>query len=416
MRNLILGTIAGLLVGTLGALAYSHYLGEGSLVGQLQAKLDDANNDLANMKLAHIKAARQQGSTEQSDELAQENADLRKQLDEAKSGTPTVAAAPAATEPNISTMAGLMMGMMRGGGGPFQAQQRLFTMQARLKLTPDQTAKIKAAMDADNQARREMMRNLFGGGRGGRGGPGGGPGGGGPGGGGNGGPGGPGGNGPGGNNGGPANTASATPPAADNLQKAIGTVLTYQQQADYQKLQADEKAAAAETSATTQINGVMPLLQLTDSQKEAAMQQLYQVQLNAPDANAMLASPNPMATFGQQVQATQAVLAKVLTPDQMSLYQAQAKAQADAMAQFGQGRQRGGGGGNGGNGGGNPTANGGTASGATTAAVTPASSTTSAATATSTNGAASTTPAATTNADGTPATPAASTNAAPVTQ
>jgi Spy/CpxP family protein refolding chaperone len=396
MKNAILGTIAGLLVGTLGALAYSHYLGEGSQLSELQAKLDDANNDLANLKAAHIKVARSSSPTEQADALAEENADLRKQLEEAKSSTATVAAPPPTVEPNISTLAGLMMGMMRGGGGPFQAQQRLFTMQARLKLTPDQAAKIKAAMDADNQARREMMRQRFGGGRGG-------PGGGGP-------------NG-GGNNGGAA-TANATP-ATDNLPKTLASVLTYQQQADYQKLQADEKAAQAETSATSQVNGVMPLLQLSDSQKEAAMQALYQVQLNAPDPMSLMGNPNPMAAIGQQAQATQAVLAKVLTADQMTLYQQQAQQTAQAMAQFGQGRQRGG---NGGNNGGNPNGAGGAAGGtaatpaATTAVATPATTASTDSTTASTNAAAATTPAATTNAEGTPATPAASTNAAPVTQ
>jgi len=398
-----------LLVGTMGALAYSHYMGDGTLVADLQAKLDDANADLAKLKAYHVQTARAASvsgsSSDQLDQLEAENADLRKQLDDAKNATPTVAA-PSPTEPNITTMASLMMSLMRGGGGPFQQQQRLFVMQSRLKLTPDQAAKIKAAMDADQQARREMMRQQFG--RMGRGG--GGPGGGGPGGGGNGGPNG------GGNNGG-GNTAGATPaaplPAADNLEKAVTSVLTYQQQADYQKLQADEKAAQAETAATSQVNGVMPLLQLSDTQKEAAMQALYQVQLNSPDGNGMLGSPNPMAAFGQQAQATQAVLAKVLTPDQMALYQAQAQQTSQAMAQFqGGGRQRGN---RNGAAGGDPNATGG--AGGAAAGATPAATTTGtpAATDSSTTNAAAatTTPAATTNADGTPATPGASTNAAP---
>ena len=148
MRNVILGTVAGLLVGSMGALAYSHYLGDGSLVSDLQAKLDEANSDLAALKKAKVQLTRQSsGDTEQVQELTAANDDLRRQLDQAKGGAP----APAEPQLNMNTLAGLMMGMMRGGGGPFQAQQRLFVMQARLKLTPDQTAKIKAAMDADNK-------------------------------------------------------------------------------------------------------------------------------------------------------------------------------------------------------------------------------------------------------------------------
>jgi hypothetical protein len=261
-----------------------------------------------------------------------------------------------------------MMGMMRGGGGPFQAEQRMFTMQARLHLTPDQAAKVKAAMDADQKARRDLMRQRF-------------------------------------QNGGKIDPAVAA--AANTLDKTLASVLTYQQQADYQKLQTDEKAARAETMATSQVNGVMPLLQLTDSQKEAAMQALYQVQVNAADPNALMADPNPMAQISAQAAATQAVLAKVLTPDQMTLYQQQSAQTAQAMAQFQQnGGQRGNRGGNGGNGGGNGGPGGGPGA-ATTAAATPSATPAPAAT--------TTTPAATTNADGTPATPApaATTNAAP---
>ena len=373
---MILGTVAGLLLGSMGALAYSHYLGDGSLLSDLQAKLDEANSDLANLKSAKVKLARQtSGSTEEVQELSAQNDDLRKQLDAAKTGAP-VATAPSDAPVNINTLAGLMMGMMRGGGGPFQAQQRLFTMQARLHLTPDQAAKIKAAMDADQKARRDLMRQRF-------------------------------------QNGGKIDPAAAA--AANTLDGTLKTVLTYQQQADYQKLQADEKAARAETSATAQVNGIMPLLQLTDSQKQAAMDAIYQVQMNAPDPASLITDPNPMAAISGQAQSTQAVLTKVLSPDQMALYQQEAQQTAQAMASA-QGQRRGNGGnggGNGGNGGANGGGQGGTApaTGATPAASTGTTATPAAPAAAAT--APSTTSAPATNTDGTPATPAAATNAAP---
>jgi hypothetical protein len=366
MRNAILGTVAGLFMGTVVALAYSHYLGDGSLVADLQAKLDEANADLANLKSAKVQMARQtSGASEEVQDLTSQNDDLRKQLDAAK-GAPS--AAPAEPPVSINTLAGLMMGMMRGGGGPFQAQQRLFVMQARLKLTPDQAAKIKAAMDADQKARRDLMRQRF-------------------------------------QNGGKVDPAAAA--AANTLDATLKTVLTYQQQADYQKLQADEKAARAETTATTQVNNVMPLLQLSDSQKQAAMDAIYQVQLNAPDPTSLITDPNPMAAITGQAQATQAVLNKVLSPDQMALYQQEAQAQAQAMASF-QGGRRGGNGGGGNNGGGN---GGGQQAAAPTAAATTASSSASSTATSTTSTTTLTAPA--TNADGSPATPAATTNAAP---
>ncbi len=50
MRNVILGTVAGLILGSAGALAYSHYLGDGRLLADLQSQLDAAQADLAKVK------------------------------------------------------------------------------------------------------------------------------------------------------------------------------------------------------------------------------------------------------------------------------------------------------------------------------------------------------------------------------
>jgi hypothetical protein len=287
---------------------------------------------------------------------------------------------------------GMMMGMMRGGGGPFQAQQRLFVMQTRLKLTPEQSAAIKAAMDADNKARRDLMRQRF-------------------------------------QNNGQVDPAAAA--AANTLDKTLATVLSPDQQMAYQQLQADEKASRAEISATSQVDGVMPLLQLSDSQKEAAMDALYQVQMAAPDQNTLMTSPNPMAAIAAQAQSTEAAMAKVLTPAQLTIYQQQAQAQAQAMAAFQGGRRGGNGGGggnNGGNGGGGNNQNASTtptvSPGTTTAGYVPSTTPGGAPVYTTTTtqvenppgtsgGTTAVPPGATTNADGLIIAPAATTNAAP---
>jgi chromosome segregation ATPase len=89
MRNAILGTVAGLLVGTMGALAYGHYLGEGKLLADLQAQLDAAN-----AKLAKATQEKQQltnettGVSDQVDQLAASNEDLKRQLDDLKKAPP----------------------------------------------------------------------------------------------------------------------------------------------------------------------------------------------------------------------------------------------------------------------------------------------------------------------------------------
>jgi hypothetical protein len=329
MRNAILGTVAGLAIGTVGALAYSHYLGEGSLLADLQAQLDAANADLAKAKKDKQQLANETSSVSgQVDQLQASNDDLKKQLGDLKN-----APAPAMTAPAINPMT--LFGMMRGmGRGGMQGQQRLFLLQTRLHLTPDQAAKIKAAMDADAQARRGLMQQMF-------------------------------------RNGGKIDPAAAA--AANTLDQTLATVLTPEQQTAYQQVQADEQASRADMAATMQVDQMAPLLQISDSQRDQVEQALYQIQASAPDPASLMTNPNAASIIAAQAQATQAALANVLTPAQLALYQQQAQ----LMPQFGPGRF-----GGGGNGGGaansNPAGGAGTSTGGGTLAgtVTPPGGTT----------------------------------------
>lgn len=303
MRNAILGTIAGLAIGTVGALAYSHYLGDGKLLDDVQAQLDAANASLA--KITKDKQQLAKGTTGASDEVDQlqaSNADLKKQLDDLKNAEP---AAPTNPAMNPAALARMMMGMMRGGN--FGTQQRMFLLQNRLKLTPAQASAIKAAMEADAQKQRELGRAMFRG----------------------------------------EKVDPQTAAAAHTLDQTLNAILSPDQQAAYKQVQADEQASRASTSATVQMNQVAPLLQLSDSQKDQVYTQLYQIQMAAPDPTSLMTNPNAASVITRQAQVTQDALAKVLTPDQMTLYQQEAA----SMPTFGGGRR--GNGGNGGNGGGN---------------------------------------------------------------
>ena len=210
MRNVLLGTFAGLAIGTLGALAYSHYLGDGKLLADLQAQLDAANASLA--KIAQdkqLQANEKSGVSDQIDHLVASNEDLKRQLEDLKkTPAPTVTAPPV----NPVTLAGVMMGMMRGS---VQGQQRMFLLQSRLHLTPDQQSTIKAAMDADNKARRDAMRQMFG-------------------------------------NGGKIDPEAAA--KANTLDQTLATVLTPDQQTAYKQVQADEQLSRADTEATVLCN------------------------------------------------------------------------------------------------------------------------------------------------------------------
>ena len=379
MRIAILGTVAGLILGTMGALAYSHYVSDQQLA-ELQAQLDAANAKLAKTNQDRQQLASETSSvSDQIDALQASNDDLKKQLAEAKAAPAPVAPPP---EINPLTLSETMRGLMRGG---FQNQgQRLFLLQTRLHLTPEQANAIKAAMQADARTRGEIMRQMFGGGRGGRGG-GGGPGGG-----------GPGGGGPGGGPGGaPGTVDPALAAKANTLDQTLSTVLTPQQRIAYQQVQAEEQAARVDTQVVAQINQMAPLLQLTDQQKDQMSQQLYQAQMQTPDPTTLITNPNAPSIITKQAQATDQALAKVLSPQQMDLYQQAGQ----AASQSGFGGRRGNNGANGTNtaAGSAPAAGSGTAAATTAAAGGNVPATTTTAT-DGTNAAASTNAASATNA------------------
>ena len=356
MRTALLGTVAGLLLGTVGALAYSHYLGDGSLLSDLQAQLDAANAKLAQSE-ADKKLLKEQnnGESEQLNQLVTSNEELKKQV--ANPGEASSAPAAPAEQPSIFNpdLMRAIMGAMRGGGGGFRSpEQRMFLLQKRLNLTADQSAKLKAAMDADQKARRELFQQAR-------------------------------------DNGTRPDMQAMA--AINSFDKTLTTSLTQYQQTQYQQLQSDEKTARAESSATSQVDNMMPLLQLTDDQKEKAMNALYQQQLSAPDPQTLMANPTAaVGTLTQQGQTIQSALKNVLTPDQYALYQQNEQIQMQAMANNGGGRRGNNNGGNGnGNGGGNNGGGNGTPPTQTASAVAPPTPTTASADSTTNAPAAATT-------------------------
>ena len=316
MRNIILGSIAGLLIGAAGAMGYSQLAGTGNELADLQSKLNDANAKLAKTQ-ADMKFLKEQYNSE-TDQLNQVLASKQQASTTDAGATP--AAAPASNPLTIGGMAitpdmvrGFMAMMGRGGpGGGFRSpEQRTFLLQARLKLTPDQAKAIKDAMDADNKARRDAFRAAR-------------------------------------QNGGQVDPAALA--AANSLDKTMASVLSPSQQVQYQQVQADEKQARAEVQATQQVDNMMPLLQLTDDQKSKLMNSLYQQQLSAPDMGAPggpggfgggPGGGNPLTALAQQGQAINSAMKSVLSADQYALYQQNEQVQQQAMANFGGGQNGG---------------------------------------------------------------------------
>jgi hypothetical protein len=289
MRSFLLA-LAGLVVGALGALGYSHYLGEGRQLADLQAQLDDAQVRL--VKVAdESKQARSEtdAMSAQIQQLTSTKDDLQHQLDtlKASAAAPDAAAPPAAP---TNAMAGMIKDQMAQ-----HYKEQLQLLIARLHLTPDQVAKVQAAMDEEGKRAEAMAAKMFAGGKV-----------------------------------DPQNMADLK--NIKSVDQTLNDILTPDQKTDYQQMKTDQKTSAAETMATVEMNQISPLLQLSDAQKDQVSTALMQVQLNSQDPtwiknNMTTGSTNPNTILEAQAKAKEDALSKILTPDQMTTYQQQAQAQ-----------------------------------------------------------------------------------------
>ena len=160
MRSLLLATLAGLLVGAVGALGYSHYLGEGKQLADLQDQLRAANSSLA--KVTQESRESKSETTALSAQVQQLTAtkdDLKKQVEELKTSA-TATSAPAAVPNPLAGMAGIMKTAMAQ-----HTQEQLLLLESRLHLTPDQQAAVKAALDNEAKRAEEMQARMFAGGK-----------------------------------------------------------------------------------------------------------------------------------------------------------------------------------------------------------------------------------------------------------
>jgi hypothetical protein len=288
MRSLLLA-VSCLVVGGLGALGYSHYLGEGKQLADLQAELSTAKTSLATVTHDNQQATSEtEAMSAQIQQLTASKEDLKKQVDELKSAS---AAATAPTNP----MAG-MAGMMKAGMAQHN-QEQLILLKSRLHLTPEQEAAVKTALDDEGRRGEEMASKMFAGGK----------------------------------------IDPQTMAGLKNIKsvdQTLNEILSPDQKTAYQQMKTDQKNSAAETMASTQMNQMAPLLQLNDSQKDQVESILYQVQLDTQDPNwiknnVTTSATNPLAILDAQAKAKEDALAKILTPAQLATYHQQAQSQLD---------------------------------------------------------------------------------------
>ena len=286
MRNIILVGLVCLVVGAGGALAYSHFLGEGAQLTQAQSDLNAAKASLAKATQDTQQAKSETDAlSSQVQQLTSTKDELKKQLDQVQS-----AAAPAPAPAN--PMAG-MAGLMKAGMQQHNDEQ-LLLMEARLHLTPEQIVAVKAALEAQSKQGEEIAAKMFSGGK-------------------------------------MDAQAMADLKNVKTLDQTLNDILTPDQKTAYQKMKTDQKNSAAETVASYEVNQMAPLLSLSDTQKDQVYSTLAQVQLDTQDPawikNANVAPGDPAAMMDAQAKAKEDALAKILSPDQLATYHQQAQNQ-----------------------------------------------------------------------------------------
>jgi hypothetical protein len=290
MKSLLLA-LACLAIGGLGALGYSHYLGEGKQLAELQDELNAANASLAKVTQDSQQAKSETDAmSAQIQQLTSTKEDLTHQMADLKS-TSAAAAAPPAPNP-MAGMAGVMKTALAN-----QYETKLLLLKSRLHLTPEQEAAVKAAMDEEEKQAEEMATKMLSGGK-------------------------------------IDPQAMADLKNIKSVDQTLNDILTPDQKTAYQQMQTDQKDSNAEMTATVEMNQVAPLLQLNDSQKDQVYSALAQVQIDTQDPkwiknNVTNMSTDPAAILDAQAKAKEDALSKILTPDQLAIYHQQAQSQID---------------------------------------------------------------------------------------
>lgn len=292
MRSALVGLIC-LVLGVLGALGYSHYLGEGRDLAALRDQLAKAQSDLASSADTGKQAkSENEAMTAQIEQLNTTKDELKKQLEQAKDAAPTTApVAPA------SPFAGPAMANIIKAHLAQQHAERMQMLKRRLHLTPEQEAAVQAAMDEEGKQAGEMATKFMSGGK-------------------------------------IDPKSVADLKGMKSVDQTLNDILSPDQKTAYTQMKADQKSSAAETTASFEMNQMAPLLQLSETQKDQVSTALYQVQLDTQDPNwiknnAAVTAGNPTAILDAQAKAKEDALAKILTPDQLAQYHQQAQAQLD---------------------------------------------------------------------------------------
>jgi hypothetical protein len=159
MRTALLAVVC-LAVGILGTFGYSHYLGEGKQLADVQAELDSTKAVLAKAtQQSHDAKSETDAMSAQIQQLTATKQDLTHQLDQLKTAAAPTPPVPTIPGFNGSSMAGIVKAQLAS-----RSQEKFQRLISRLHLTPDQEAAVKAAMDAEDKRTDEATTKMLSGG------------------------------------------------------------------------------------------------------------------------------------------------------------------------------------------------------------------------------------------------------------
>jgi Spy/CpxP family protein refolding chaperone len=283
MRTALVG-LGCLVGGALGALGYSHYLGEGKQLADLQVQISEKDAALAKVtKNSEEAKTETDAMSAQIQQLTATKQDLQHEVESLKNAPPP--AAPAA--PGFPGLTASMTEMVNAQLSS-KEQEKFQRLVKRLNLTDDQQAALKAAMDAEDKRTEEMSSKFMANGKI-----------------------------------DPAEVA-AEMKGTKSTDQTLKEILTPEQKATYEQMKTDERNNTAEASASMEMNQMATSLNLTDAQRDQVGSALYQAELNVPHVSN---SSDPTAFLDEQAKAKEDALAKVLTPDQLATYHQQAQSQ-----------------------------------------------------------------------------------------
>ncbi len=287
-----------MVVGALCMAAYTYTVGDHRALIETQSKLETVQQTVtASLKMTETLQAKLKASEEETSRLTKSRGELLSQIEELQK-KPTFTAPAAVPDKKNDFLKSITQKQMAR-----MQKDKLLLLKTRLKLTPTQEAQVQSSLEAEGKRMETLTSKMF--------------------------------------------QGEKSDPAAlakemtgfKTLDQELETILTPEQKREYELMKKDEEKNQMETMATFEMNQTAPLLGLNEAQKDQFYTAIYQAEetMKQPDwmkkyeTPGIAPSTDPMHYMQLRDKAKIDAVSKILTPDQLALYQK--KLQSDAALQ-----------------------------------------------------------------------------------